>query len=232
MLTPTPGNGVARPAAACLPLSGGRYMASETETAAAEALANPYAPPEARIAEIHEATAQPPFYVVAAWKAALLMIATFGLYGFYWFWRHWKLHKIDRKLDIWPVPRAIFAIFFAHSLNREFDHRIGQRGLRHAWSPGAWATLYVVSVIGARMVNRFFETALSNAAYFAVMLGSQIAIGLFVFHSQRAANIACGDREAAANRSLTAANWIWLLLGLLLWLLVCAGLLLPEESLQ
>ena len=81
---------------------------------------NIYAPPQVPLeTRSAERPALPPFYVVSLRKLVLLSIATVGLYSLYWFWRHWKLHKLDRKLDIWPVPRAIFAIFFAHGLNEK-----------------------------------------------------------------------------------------------------------------
>lgn len=210
-------------------------MHDHNETAPADTTANPYAPPSARIAKVAghgEAVIAPPFYVVAPWKAALLMFGTFGLYSLYWFWRHWQLHRIDKKLDIWPVARAIFSIFFAHALNQEIDHRINRQGLRHRWSPGFWATLYVVSVIGIRVLNRVAGEALSPGVFLAVLVATQLANALFVFHSQRAANVACGDPEATANRRLTIANGLWLLLGLLLWSLVLLGTLVPEEYLQ
>ncbi len=197
--------------------------------------ANPYAPPDARIAEVTgvgETSIAPPFYVVAPWKAALLMFGTFGFYSLYWFWRHWQLHRIDKKLEIWPVARAIFSVFFAHGLNQEIDHRIRREGLRHRWSPALWATLFVVSTIAIRLIDRFLGTTLSPTVFLALLVAAQVANALFVFHSQRAANIASGDPEAVANRRLTIANGLWLLLGLLWWSLILLGTLLPEEYQQ
>lgn len=193
---------------------------------------NLYAPPRARIADPQtEAEIRPmPFYVVSTTKVLVLSIATFGMYTLYWFWRHWKLHKIDRKLDIWPVPRAVFSIFFAHSLNSEIDHRITRNGARHRWSPGFWATLYVVAVIGSRIANRLPETAISVQAAVLASMVAVFAITASLFHAQRAANIACDDPQALSNNRFTAANWVWIVLGSLFWLLMGLGLMLPEET--
>lgn len=192
---------------------------------------NLYAPPTAQIVDpqVEAANRPTPFYVVSTTKVLVLSLATFGLYPLYWFWRHWKLHKIDRKLDIWPVPRAVFSIFFAHSLNKEIDHRITRNGERHRWSPGMWATLYVVAVIGSRIANRAPETVVSAEMALLATMATVFAITASLFHVQRAANIASGDPQALSNNRFTVANWIWIVLGGLFWLLLGIGLMLPEE---
>lgn len=192
---------------------------------------NLYAPPTARIVDPQtEAASRPtPFYVVSTAKVIVLSIVTFGLYTLYWFWRHWKLHKIDRKLDIWPVPRAVFSIFFAHTLNSEIDHRITRNRERHRWSPGLWATVYVVAVIASRIANRVPETIVSAEMALVTSMAAVFAITASLFHAQRAANIASGDPQARSNNRFTAANWVWIVLGGLFWLLLAIGLMLPEE---
>lgn len=171
-----------------------------------------------------ERPALPPFYVVSLRKLVLLSIATVGLYSLYWFWRHWKLHKLDRKLDIWPVPRAIFAIFFAHGLNEEIDHRLRRAGQRHDWSPGTWATVYVVSAIIGQIINRLPDAMLAPGPSFGLAMLTVGGGTLAMVQAQRAANLACGDPTGSANARLTPLNWLWLVLGGLFWLLVLVGL--------
>lgn len=192
---------------------------------------NLYAPPTARIADPHTggAIGMAPFYVVSTAKVAVLSIATFGLYTLYWFWRHWNQHKIALKLDIWPVPRALFSIFFAHALNSEIDHRITRNRLRHAWSPGLWATLYVVAAIVSRLADRLPESVMPLDVALPVIMGCIVAMAIALFHAQQAANIASGDPEALANNRFTWANWIWIILGALWWLAISASLMLPQE---
>lgn len=192
---------------------------------------NLYAPPTAQIVDpqVEAASRITPFYVVSTTKVAVLSIVTFGMYELYWFWRHWKLHKIDRKLDIWPVPRAVFSIFFAHALNREIDHRIQHNGERHRWSPGGWATLYVVTAIGNRLASRLPEDVFSAEMALLSAVAAVLSATASLFHAQRAANIASGDPQALSNNRFTAANWVWIVLGGLFWLLIGVGLMLPEE---
>lgn len=188
---------------------------------------NIYAPPQAPLQTANiERPTLPPFYVVSITKLVLLSVATVGIYSLYWFWRHWKLYKLHKKLDIWPVPRAIFAIFFAHSLNQEIDYRLQRNGSPYDWSPGLWATLYVVSAVAARIINRLPDEVLApNPAFGLSML--TVAAGTWAMvQTQRAANLACGDPAGDQNARLTAANWCWLVLGGLFWLLILAGMLL------
>ena len=184
---------------------------------------NPYAPPQGKVE--HAPTEAAPFYVVSATKATLLMVFTFGLYSLYWFWRHWTMHKRTHQLDIWPVPRAIFSIFFAHSLNQEINQRLLRIRSPHRWSPGLWATVYVVTATAGRILGRLPESAISlatNVVLLVLVVGFE---ALAIRQAQRAANVACGDPDAQANRRLTAANYAWLLLGALIWGLTFLGLL-------
>ncbi|WP_313319867.1 DUF4234 domain-containing protein [Stenotrophomonas sp.] len=187
---------------------------------------NVYAPPQAELTPAIPVQQLPPFYVVSITKVVLLSIATLGMYSLYWFWNHWKRHKIDKKLSLWPVPRAIFAIFFAHSLNREIDYRLQRNRSNYRWSPGAWATLYVVSVILMRVISRIPETMLSANLSFVLILLPLAGQIMALVRAQRAANLACGDPQALQNRRLTVANWFWLVLGGLFWLLIVVGNLL------
>ena len=41
---------------------------------------------------------------------------------------------------------------------------------------------------------------------------------------QNAANIACNEPHGESNRTFTWANWLWIVLGLLLWGLLLIGL--------
>lgn len=188
---------------------------------------NVYAAPQAPLvpeAEAPQRATLPPFYVVSITKLVLLSAATFGLYSLYWFWRHWKLHKRDRKFDIWPVPRAVFAVFFAHSLNQEIDYRLRRSGSRYAWSPGLWAMLYVVSAIAGNIISRVPDSILDPGPGFALIMLTVAGCTAAMANTQRAANQASGDPEATGNARLTVANWAWLVVGGLLWLLNLAGI--------
>lgn len=193
---------------------------------------NPYAPPQAAVHGAPGAVEADEFYVVATRKMLVLYFGTVGAYSLYWMWRHWKLHKLRHKLDIWPVPRAIFMVFFTHSLFREFDHRVQRQQLRFAWSPGGWATLFVVMTILGRILDRFAMYGVGWPVVDVISLSVLLPCGMALAKAQRVANLACGDPEGERNSGLGAANIVWLLIGALLWVLILIGLLTPPELLE
>jgi len=188
---------------------------------------NLYAPSAAPIVELSDAT-RTEFYVVGITKYVLLSVATLGLYQIFWFYLHWARYRSFHRADLMPAARAIFAIFFAHSLNRRIDDRLQQGGMDHRWHPSRSATGYVfLTLVGVPVGlmsmagNGWIE--LASYAIFAVT--TWLLAGV-----QRAANAACGQPMGESNRQLTWANWIWLVLGGLFWALALIGLILPPQA--
>jgi hypothetical protein len=54
-------------------------------------------------------------------KLAIMSLATFGLYEVYWMYKNWKAVKEAEKSDVWPVPRAIFVLFFMYTLLQKMN---------------------------------------------------------------------------------------------------------------
>ena len=79
---------------------------------------NPYEAPKSRL-ETSVEKGDKQFYVVSVKKFTILFFFTIGMYVLYWFYGNWKRYKAYSGKNIWPVPRAIFAIFFTHSLFSE-----------------------------------------------------------------------------------------------------------------
>ncbi len=58
------------------------------------------------------------FFPTSQRKLVVLFIVTFGAYPVYWFYKNWALYKKNAEKKIMPLLRAIFYIFFTHSLFR------------------------------------------------------------------------------------------------------------------
>lgn len=188
---------------------------------------NLYAPPATPVVDAaREAAASAEFFVVGTTKLWLLYFATFGLYPLFWFYMHWARYKRFRRQDMWPAARALFAIFFTHQLTGEIDDRLRRDGKRYAWSPNGNATAFVVLSIVSTIASRIPENVSRMADVLPLLLLAPIAWTLA--NMQRAANLACGQPDAASNRHFTWANWLWLVAGGLLWALVLIGVFLPE----
>ena len=173
-----------------------------------------YAPPEADIAISEESDGS--YYVVAPTKFLLLTILTANLYMLYWFYRQWKAVKLRDGTGIWPVLRAVFAVFFTHSLFADINETIRHRGIDHRWSAGLWATLFVLYIV-MNVVKRVVS-ADPTAADAAWWLLTNFLPALLILPAQQAANAASKDPSGDENRKLTLSNWTWMLIGALMWL--------------
>jgi hypothetical protein len=195
---------------------------------------NPYQTPQSTLIDtIPDETGNALFYVVSPVKFWLLMVGTFGLYSVFWFYKHWSLLN-RRHGGYWPVPRAIFSIFFTHSLFAEIDHVLKRKQIEFHWSPAGMATLYVVSTIAMQISSRLASNGMISAT--ADLLTNLLIIPMFAaLHvAQRAANVAEGDPRGESNSRITGANIVWLLLGGCLWLLMLMGIaaILMEGTLE
>lgn len=189
---------------------------------------NLYAPPATPVVDSgRPAPASTEFFVVGTTKLVLLYFATFGLYPLFWFYMHWARYKRYRRQDMWPAARALFALFFTHQLAGEIDARLRKEGKDHRWWPNGNATLFVVLSIVSYIASRIPAGVSTTADVLPLLLLAPLAWTLV--NMQRAANLACGQPRGEINRNLTWANWLWLVLGAIVWLLALAGLLLPDS---
>lgn len=116
---------------------------------------NPYLAPEAEIDISPPPIEAETFYVVSKKKMAILFISTLGLYQLYWIYRNWRLYKTATGQRMWPVARAIFPVFFIHSLFREVDHRRSQNSSGWPeWNHSSHATMLVIMLIVSHIVDR------------------------------------------------------------------------------
>ena len=183
---------------------------------------NVYAAPEAELSNPDARTGF--FYVVSPRKFTLLFFLTMSVYLLFWFYEHWRRYKVQTGGTQWPVPRALFNIFFTHSLYNRIDERLKIQELAFNWSPSVLATLYVifqvVTNITDQLSSRFIGSPLTDIA--AILLLP--VIYFCVLPAQKAANLAEHDAGGESNDNLTGLNWLWMILGGLLWIVVAIGL--------
>jgi len=178
---------------------------------------NIYAVPESNLDTTDDLPVSREFYVVSKLKFFILFYSTLGLYGFYWNYKNWKQYKVANNESLWPVPRAIFSIFFTHSLYGIIDMRVAEKDSSYKWSSNLWATLVVISLIADNVAGRADgDGLLSNLFIFANL----IARGFCVFQAQKAINLACGDVTGQSNCRFTALNFLWIFIIPLLFVIV------------
>jgi hypothetical protein len=155
-------------------------------------MSNPYAPPrdfdegEERRTTSLGRSAQ--FHHVSTTTLAALQIVTFGLYAVIWFYRHWAVQKRARRLNISPVARGIFAIFFVHRLFKVIDQTARATGVSTRWKHRSQATLYVLLVLVARVLSNLT----SDVEAILVGIALNVASVFPLVAAQRVANLANG----------------------------------------
>lgn len=175
-----------------------------------------------------EAAHDQPFYVVSPFKLGALFMATLGTYQVYWFYKHWKCHQHYLPRKVSPFWRAVFSIFFTHSLFSTFQVRASER--QPVQSLANMATLFVALSIASRVLERLVspEGSLGTLDAIQWVVGLAIVVPLLV--AQRLANIASGDPDGNTNSKFTLLNFVFLGLGSLFWLAIAASVVLPDED--
>ena len=173
-----------------------------------------YRAPDAEL--LAEPGLEPEFYVVAPRKFLLLYLGTWGLYEVYWFYRHWRLYRDWHDLKLWPVPRAIFSIIFAYPLFRRIANRGSETGSGQ-WSAGWYAVAYVVLYMVGNF-SEFPKPGPNSVIQLASTMIPMFLLAALLYRVQRCANLACGDSDGESNCHYTGVNYLWLLVGTLLWL--------------
>lgn len=186
--------------------------------------ANIYAPPAAVVADAPPRVAAPEFYVVAKTKFFVLFFVTLGLYQLYWFYRHWARYRGFHRAHLRPIWRAIFPIFFAHSLCREIGSSLARAGAVHRWSPALLAWGFVLAQIASTVTDRLANRTIGSPYTDLLALVLLLPIASCLWGMQKAANLACGQPHGESNAGLTWANWVWIVLGGLLWLVILLSL--------
>lgn len=153
-------------------------------------------------------------YVVSTTKLVLLYVATSGLYVLYWFYQHWSAQRRAYRLNIQPLARAAFAVFFVHALFRNFVRVARHAGFSPTWRPESQATLFV----GLSVFSPILSRVVLDGYFMPFLL--QCAALLPLAAAQRVANLASGDPHGKTNAGLDAGSVIAGVLGVALWLLL------------
>jgi hypothetical protein len=183
---------------------------------------NPYAPPMNdgphfdRVAAVGEGR----FFLVSRTKFLVMCIATFGLYELYWFYKQWRYTKLRSGSDIWPIARAIFAIFFTHALLRNVQMAAAETSVTPRFNLQASAWGFIVLTLLQRLPDPFWLVALLA---FVPLVPVQDTIN--EIEGKSAHNVDLNSR-------FSVANGLVLLVGLLFWAAVLIGLFVPDAVLD
>lgn len=170
------------------------------------------------------------FFPVSEGKLLTLYILSFGLYGIYWFYKNWKLQqsKIDKK--IYPVLRAVFSIFFTHSLFNRINNSAVNLPQKHRFNANVLATIFVGAIIISNIIDpvSLNTSLLEDLPSSGIFITSLIIFLLSVYPLvvvQATVNRINNDMLGYLNHKYSLWNYLLIVLGALFWLMLAMGLL-------
>ncbi len=174
---------------------------------------NLYAPPAA----VLEVASTQEFYVVSLRKFWIMSIATAGMYFLYWGFRHYQTIRAKTQVELWPIARAIFMLFFYHDLYRRFATQALSRSSSFRFNHAQYATASVVVVLVNTVCGQLSSRAIGIPLTSLLPLILIIAQAYLMAAAQSVANFACDDENGSANADFTALNVLWMVLGAVVW---------------
>jgi hypothetical protein len=184
---------------------------------------NVYAPPKAELSPAADSLAGVPFYVVSPRKFLILFFATLSMYQVYWMYKNWALYRQATGEKLWPVPRAIYSVFFMHSLFRNVKtHK--QEDAPGEWNNNASAWTIVGLLVVSNVLSRTSSRAIGSPYTDWLSLLVLIPLAFCFLPVQSQINARCGDPTGSSNDKLTGANIAWCVAGVVIWVLALIGL--------
>jgi hypothetical protein len=174
----------------------------------------------------------PMFYVVSKRKLAILFLSTFTAYALYWFYENWRCYKGKHPeasrfgSTISPAPRAAFSMFFTHALFRKVKAHGRAQPAVARWHCNVHATILVASMLLAN----FIDVLIAGPAGDVASVVSMFVLVLPFLKAQDMINLSCGDPQGRGNDRLTKANWAWMIVGAVGWVLAVVGLAMPDRG--
>ena len=158
-------------------------------------------------------------YAVSTTKLYVMSVFTFGLYMWYWYYKNWEIERNRTNEDISPFWRAVFCLFYTHSLYDRFDWRARERQLNLSWNPDSLATITVILIF----LDGFIERICSNTVGIGVLDYISLLMGFIVIipiaQAQKIVNQVNNDPGGRLNAKFSSSNILLIILAGLIWTL-------------
>lgn len=185
----------------------------------------PAAAPPATVQRNAAGSAGPMFLHVPIGRLIFMSIISTGLYEAYWIYKNWRYVKDRDGLKIHPFWRGIFGIFFVHGILKTIRNDEEANGLEKAtFSAGGLATGWIILMLLGNALGRADDIGVN-------LVGMVIAFPSFLFFVpvQNYINRVNAKRNPqSAYTPWSAGHIVCLILGIIFWLLIMAGIMLPE----
>lgn len=162
------------------------------------------------------------FFVTSLNKLFTLYFVTLGLYSIYWVYKQWDTQRAAmRPRRISPAARSIFQIFFIHSLCRLIAKQLQAKGLEE-WKYASVAWTYIALIFVSNGLSRAGSHLGAPLELMLLLVGTILpAWPLSIIQTK--ANLVSGDTEGSSNSRFSIGNYLCMVPGVLLWLMVFIG---------
>lgn len=160
---------------------------------------------------------QPEFYVVSLNKFLILFMGTAGLYMTYWFYKQWACYKQAHQGPEWPVMRGVFSVFFVPSLFTKLTHLYQTKSGKKSGALNTATGLFIVVAVINFICGNISASPEVSAYLALVNFVTTPLFCWFCYQAQWFVNYVCDDPDGDSNKALSAANYAWLGVGIVLW---------------
>lgn len=171
------------------------------------------------------------FFSVSVKKLCIMYVLTLGLYVLVFFYKNWTLQKYKHQLSVLPALRTIFYIFFTHSLFKRVVDKAKESNIEGVSSFGLLATIFVILNIASSFIGIFAPPQETATIYDAANIALLMIALVPLVKVQKTILIINNDPNGSSNSKFTAYNWIFIVLGGLLWLGMVASFFISTQPL-
>lgn len=158
-----------------------------------------------------------PFYLVSLGKLALLFFVTQGGFALVWFYLHWAAQNKAQAEKLYPIPRALFNVFFVGDLCRRLQREQQKQGVIYPWSPARLSFVFILAFVSEFAIALGVHQKLIDSNWQFVSLALNLAEFYVMYQFQLVANRVMGDPFGQENKVITPVNILWIGFGLFMW---------------
>ena len=165
------------------------------------------------------------YFSISISKLRNMYLLTFGLYCIYWFYKHWKLQNTYSLPSVMPIARAIFAVFFTHSLTHRIKLSMENKNIPGSKSLSLLATAFVVLIILSNIFSKLSGSG-DYPYYFDYIWIALLYLSVIpLVEIQDKVNALKGDPLGSINSKYNWQNILVMIVGGAIWLLLIIGLI-------
>ena len=157
--------------------------------------------------------------ILSVWKFVLLSVASLCIYPLWWMYKSWRFIKYKENLDIMPVWRVIFAIFYIIALFGNIKYYATTLGYKKDYNSGLMLVFIIACNFLGRLPDPYWILALTSCAFYIPALQAQN------FALEHDEEILVTKRDGFTNKQV-----VILVVGGIWWALILIGLFVAPEA--